>query len=123
MGSNHPSFNSKLVIDNYLAIVSINIKKKKHHEDYWLVACLHTYDYTKTPQSTLHAGEPKLSHTLHTAEHFHREMHFTMLNIPRGTLHTVKLLSVTQSEEMSPTCTLLHLESSEFSDGMYTLKK
>ena len=63
--------------------------------------------------------EHKLSHTLHTVEHSQREIHVTMLNIPRGRLHTVKLLSVTQSKELSPTFTPSYIESSDFSADTY----
>ena len=70
-----------------------------------------------------YVGEHKLRHTFHTAEHSQRETQFTMLNIPRGTLHTAKLLSVTQSEEISPTCTPSHLESSNFSAETYIYSK
>ena len=70
-----------------------------------------------------YVGEHKLRHTFHTAEHSQRETQFIMLNISRGTLHTVGLLSATQSEEMSHTCTPPHLESSDFCADTYNLKK
>lgn len=100
MGSKHPNLNIKLTTDNFLAVVSINIMKT--------VGLQHVYILEIKPippQSTLHSGEHKLSHTLHTAKYSQRETHFRMLNIPRGTLHTVKLLSVIQGEKMSPTGT------------------